>query len=332
LRRFYCVDIGHEKLNSKQKNRSSQAISMTQIYPIGGGKGGVGKSFIASCLGAILAQQGHNVALIDLDLGASNLHTIFGIANPVTGIERYLDKTTSRLDETAVATVIPNLDLISSANCSMEIANIYHAQKLKIIRAIHNLPYDFVVLDLGAGTHFNTLDFFLSSSRGMFVCTPEPTSIENAFRFIKAAYLRKLKHIIKSHAFNTIVKAAAEDLQTSNYRPQDVIQLVLQHDPDKRVYLSAQLQQFQFGFVINQIHRAMDFKLGQKIESVLNRHFYSTFRFLGSIRYDERVMEAVVAKNLYVHKFPYTQTAVDLKTITKQINNVPMESLPPRIN
>jgi len=48
---------------------------MPRIYPIGGGKGGVGKSFITANLGALLAKQGKRVVLVDLDLGGSNLHT-----------------------------------------------------------------------------------------------------------------------------------------------------------------------------------------------------------------------------------------------------------------
>ena len=58
---------------------------------------------------------------------------------------------------------------------------------------------------------FNTLDFFIASDRGVFVCTPEPTAIENAFRFIKAAYLRKLKKIIQLNSFQKIVKEAVRD-------------------------------------------------------------------------------------------------------------------------
>jgi len=48
---------------------------MPEIYPIGGGKGGVGKSFTTACLGALIARKGNTVAVIDLDLGTSNLHT-----------------------------------------------------------------------------------------------------------------------------------------------------------------------------------------------------------------------------------------------------------------
>ena len=174
---------------------------MSQIIPIGGGKGGAGKSFVTAGLGALLAKQRKKVLLVDLDLGASNLHTMVGLQPPDKGLHNFMDKSATALENTAVPTLIPNLFLISSAQCSMEIANLYYQQKVRIIKAIHKLPYDFVLLDLGAGTSFNTLDFFLASHTGIMVFTPEPTSIENTIRFIRTVYLRKLKILIKKQYF-----------------------------------------------------------------------------------------------------------------------------------
>ena len=84
---------------------------MNHIYSIGGGKGGSGKSFIAASLGIILAKQGKKVVLVDLDLGASNLHTLLGQKIPEKGLDSYIDKTTNRLEEVALTTTIPNLYL-----------------------------------------------------------------------------------------------------------------------------------------------------------------------------------------------------------------------------
>lgn len=135
-------------------------INSTQVYPVGGGKGGIGKSLIAANLGVLLARQGKRVLLIDLDLGSSNLHTFVGKADIPVGLDSFLDKTVASLDEAALPTEIPNLSFISSRNCGTEAANLYTAQKQKVIRAINSLDYDYVFMDLGAGTHFNMLDFF----------------------------------------------------------------------------------------------------------------------------------------------------------------------------
>lgn len=294
---------------------------MPEIYPIGGGKGGVGKSFIAASLGILLAKRGKHVALVDLDLGVSNLHTLLGIKNPKSGIHNFLDKSVKALDRVAVPTTIPNLFLISSSGCSMEIANLFHVQKLKIIAAIKKLPFDYILLDLGAGTNFNTLDFFLTAKEGILICTPEPTSIENAFSFIKAAYFRKLKQIIKQHAFHAMVKDAVANAKIGAMGSPDFLDIVLKYDPKKETFFKNKLNQFQFKFIINQFRKNLDPTLGLKIETVCNRHFYSNFQFLGNISYDERVHDSIVSKSIYIHKFPYTTSSIDLKTIADKITN-----------
>jgi flagellar biosynthesis protein FlhG len=235
---------------------------MPEIYSIGGGKGGVGKSFVVASLGTLLAKQGKKVVLVDLDLGASNLHTFFGIKNPKSGIDGFLNKTVTKLEDGAVPTAVPNLSIISSLHCPMEIANLHHAQKQKIISALRSLPFEYILLDLGAGTNFNTLDFFLTSKNGILIFTPEPTSIENSFRFMKAVYLRRLKHIIKQYAFNAAVRNTGVDPHNAAMKSHEVIKIILKYDPEKEAFLKKKLSQLNFKFLINQFRKNLDPKLG----------------------------------------------------------------------
>jgi flagellar biosynthesis protein FlhG len=294
---------------------------MPTIYPIGGGKGGVGKSFVAVSLGALLARHGKTVALIDLDLGASNLHTFLGMPASKDGLNRFLNKTAQTLERVAVPTPVTNLCLISSANCSMEIANLFYAQKIKLINAIKKLPFDVVLIDLGAGTNFNTLDFFLISTKGVFVCTPEPTSIENAFRFIKAVYLRKIKQLIKQHDFDAQAKAAVLDTDSNALTSQDIIDIISKYDPEKAGFLKARIGRFHFKLILNQFRKNVDTALGDKIATVCNRHFYSPFEFLGGVAFDERVIDSVYARNLYVKSYPATITTMQLKQIAESLTH-----------
>ena len=294
---------------------------MPKIYPIGGGKGGVGQSFVAASLGSLIARQGRTVALIDLDLGASNLHTFLGMPAPKDGLNRFLDKTAQTLESTAAPTPVANLFLVSSSTCSMEIANLFYAQKIKLINAIKKLPFDYVLIDLGAGTNFNTLDFFLTSRRGVFVCTPEPTSIENAFRFIKAVYLRKIKQLIKRYDFDARVKKALLEADSNELKSQDVMDIVVKYDPENLPYLTARIGRFQFKLILNQFRKNADFSLGKKIETVCNRHFYSPFEFWGQVAFDERVIDSIYARKLYVKSYPTTVTTMELKQIADSLTD-----------
>ncbi len=284
---------------------------MPEIIPIGGGKGGVGKSFIAANVGALIAKRGYRVVLIDLDLGGPNTHTFLGLKHPKGGMNNYLSKAVKTLEQAAIPTPFSNLFFVGSTHCSMEIANLYHAQKLKLINGIKALSFDFVILDLGAGTSFNMLDFFLISDKGIFICTPEPTSIENSFRFIKAVYLRRLKQKIQLNSYQKIVKQTVSN-------PGDIIEIVLKFDPEREVFLQEAIRRFQFGFIINQL-RTGNINLGKHIETACNRHFYSEFHFLGNVGHDNRVSESILKNNLFTFRYPDSATSRALNGICETL-------------
>lgn len=294
---------------------------MSRIYPIGGGKGGTGKTVIAANLGALIAKQGKSVVLVDLDLGGSNLHTCLGIRNPRIGLNEFLNKTCKKLDQAVVPTAISNLFLVSSVNCSLEVANLFSAQKQKIIRAIQRLPYDYIFLDLAAGTNFNTIDFFLASNEGLFVFTAEPTSIENTARFIRAVYLRKVKQVLKQRAFLEIVREIIANIKNmnANAKSSDIIEALREKDPAKGKLLLERLSAFRFKLILNQVEKKIEEDLGEKIEKVCNRHFHSEFQFLGNVSYDERVHDSVLSNRTYVTKYPYTVTSVNLQNIVDKL-------------
>jgi flagellar biosynthesis protein FlhG len=204
----------------------------------------------------------------------------------------------------------------------MESANLFYLQKLKIIRAIQSLAFDYILLDLGAGTSFNTLDFFLTSNEGIFVITPEPTSIENAFRFIKSVYFRRIKQLLKQNEFHRIVKGVLDDSGAGMVRwPSDIIDILIEQEPEKGQFLESKLGEYGFNIILNQFRRKSDSSLGEKIERVCDKHFYSRFEFLGNVSYDERVHDSILSRNIYVNTYPYTVTATDLKNVADKMSD-----------
>ena len=158
-----------------------------EIWAIAGGKGGTGKSFVISCLGTYLAIMGKRVILIDADLGGANLHTFLGIDRPKCSLTDFFDKK-SQLNELIVESRIPNLGLLVGALQTLAPDGIKYAQKQKLLRHIKSLDADHVLIDLGAGAHFNTIDTFLLADKMIVVVVPEITSIENVYYFLRAVF------------------------------------------------------------------------------------------------------------------------------------------------
>lgn len=293
---------------------------MTHIWPIGGGKGGTGKSFLTGNIGILLARQGFKTLLIDADLGAPNLHTIIGLSNPAISLSDFLNKRVATLQETVLEMPIHNLFLISGARNKLDIANLAHEQKMKILRAILRLDYDYILLDLGTGTSFNTIDFFTISNSGIFVCTPEPTSIENTYRLIRSVYVRKIRQVLKIDRFRNLAdEAEARNPDAIIHNPEYLLDTLKVIDPEEGRIIERILKAFQFKLVLNQIRRQDNPKIGVLICKIIEKHLGLKIQFIGNVSFDERVHEAVCRKESFIDKYRYSQATLDLEAVIKGI-------------
>ena len=169
------------------------------IIPIASGKGGVGKSFLAANISIALAGLGKKVIAADLDFGGSNLHTCFGMHNTYPGIGDYLRARYGKLEELLVKTNTDNLQFLAGDVRSPFMANMHHSQKLRLVQNLRKLDCEFLILDLGSGSTFNTLDFFGMTRLGMIVATPEHTSIMNMLTFLKLFAFRVIERTLPSN-------------------------------------------------------------------------------------------------------------------------------------
>jgi len=296
---------------------------MPHIWPIGGGKGGTGKSFFTGNLGILLARQGFRTLLVDADLGAPNLHTIVGLSNPAVSLSDFLNKRVETLQDTVLAMPIPNLFLISGAKNKLDIANLAHEQKMKTLRAISRLSYDYILLDLGTGTSFNTIDFFTLSDSGIFVCIPEPTSIENIYRLIRSVYVRKIRQVLKVERFKELAeRAEAQNHDAIIQHPEYLLDMLREMDPEQGGIVENVLKAFQFMLVINQVRRQDNPKVGVLICKIVEKHLGLKIQFLGNVSFDERVHEAVCRRESFVDKYSYSQATLDLRLILKGMTGI----------
>ena len=79
------------------------------------------------------------------------------------------------------------------------------------------------------------------------------------------------------------------------------------------------LQSFQFKLVLNQVRKQDNPKIGTFIRKVVEKHLGLNIQFLGNVGFDERVHDVLCNKGLFTDKYPYSQTAMDLKALAKGI-------------
>jgi flagellar biosynthesis protein FlhG len=276
-----------------------------RIIAIGGGKGGVGKTLVATHLALALAAQGQRVLLIDADLGGANAHTILGIPLPSGTLSDVVERRAS-LDQVAVETPYPNLRFVSGALDDISAANPNHSAKMRLLRQLGRVDgVDVVVLDLGAGTSFNTLDFFLIAHTSILVVLPEPTSVENAYRFLKAAFFRRLAVVEKAYGIGDILEAArSQRNELGVHTPADLLAAIEKKNPDVGKEVRTQMARFEPRLVLNQAlpgelggdHPDDDGQVARDMASACRRFLGIPARVLGVLPEDEAVRRAVRAR------------------------------------
>lgn len=279
-----------------------------QIWAIGGGKGGVGKTLITANFAIALAKAGAQVTLVDLDLGGANLHTCLGVEPSDKTLTDLFNPNVKNLNELVAPTNIPNLSLVSGAQDSLNVANLPHAQKQKLLNKLRQLPGDYIVLDLGAGTSYNTLDFFLAADVGILVVLPEPTSIENAYRFIKSAFYRKLKNIEYLYDARALVDATMNRKNELGIRtPSDLLRVLEEQYPEVGSKVRGAINRFDIKLVINQARTEIDSEVGYGVRNVCKKYFGFNLDFLGALEYDSAVWQSVRRKRPLTLEFPSSQ-------------------------
>jgi len=299
-----------------------------RIWAIGGGKGGVGKSVVTTNLAVAVARTGARVALVDADLGGANLHTMVGVPSPKRNLSDFIARRVSSLAEILTPTHIDNLWLVSGAKALLETANPNYGQKGKILSHIARLDVDHVFLDLGAGTAFNVLDFFLVARKGVLVVVPESTSVENAYFFIKAAYFRKLKRAQP----RAQVKAAIDEVMRSEARksirtPRDLMAQVMAVDPEAGAALMEEASTFSPTVIVNRIERSEQARLGAEMGSACRDYFGIQLRCLGTLPHDNLVRRSVDERRPAVELFPQSSFAGAIRSAAAAFIEAPAEKV-----
>lgn len=277
------------------------------VWAFGGGKGGIGKSFLCSNIAVCAAQLGHEVVVIDLDLGGANLHTCLGGITPKNTLSDFLSGRIPHLEGVFTETSLSNLRIVSGANDALNVTSINSMAKEKLIKAIKGLSSKFVILDLGAGTSETTMDFFISADQSIVVTTPEPTSIENAYRFIKTAFYRKLRQAENNLSIQHLIDEAMDQKNRYGIRtPSDLVRHITTSHPTAGKQLKTSLDQLQLKLIINQARSHHDTQLGTAIKSVSQKYFGVDLDYLGHVDFDNTAWQSLRKKQPLVTALPFS--------------------------
>jgi flagellar biosynthesis protein FlhG len=288
-----------------------------RIIAIGGGKGGIGKSLISANLGIELARRGRRVVLIDADLGGANLHTTLGIDLPRRTLSDFVERKVARIEDVVTPTGVENLGLVSGALDQLDAANPRYAQKMRLLRHVQQMDVDYAILDLGAGTHENVLDFFLVSDHGVLVLVPEPTAVENAYRFVKAAFWRRMRNVAQVYGYEPLLQRVMEAGGVKS--PVELVATLSERDAEVGRSLARHLASFRPRLVVNQARTEQDADVGRAVVSAWRKYFGLEMDYLGFIGFDDQMWRAMRARRPLLLERPDAPAARAFATIADSL-------------
>ncbi|MCB9915285.1 MAG: AAA family ATPase [Planctomycetes bacterium] len=234
LRRFREAD----------RRYGEQVELASRVICIASGKGGTGKSVLATNLAVQRASQGERVLLIDFDAGLANAHLLLGLAPRYDIGDLIAGKVTA--DEALVDGPC-GIQLLSGGVGRPALANPTRRELDKLFKAMAPLEdrFDLTIIDHGAGLGYGTVTQLAATSTLLLVTNPEVTALSDAYALYKQAHAVN-PHIRVGLVVNRAPDAGAAEAAWERFR--SVAQRFLMHAPeyigwvphDEAIYRSVQ--------------------------------------------------------------------------------------------
>ena len=284
---------------------------MATIISVGSGKGGVGKSVVSTNLAYLLAKSGLSVTLVDMDAGGADLHILMGLFQPKYTLTDFIEKKVDSLEEIAQRLDgFKGIRMITGTGDSLFTANMPVATRAKLLRHIRLLQSEIVIIDVGAGTHFNTLDFFLAGDIHLCVTTGDPTAILDLYRFVKLAVIRKALSSFLSHD-NVSKIVRKKDIKNID----ELLTIASEFGEDKKVAVLNSIKQINPFILFNQVDDSPNARFGRLHDLLQSYLRVSNLELLGRIPADEELRKSVKAYQPVTSLTPTSLSARAFSTV-----------------
>jgi len=292
------------------------------ITAILGPKGGVGKSTISANLAIALARMGKRVVAVDLDLGASNLHAIFGMRGSAKSLSDFVQRRVENLADLVLTSPAGDVGIICGGD-DPGIANMPYQKKLMLIRNLSTLDCDQVLLDLAPGTSHNVVDFSIIAQQSLLVTTAEVPSLLNVYSFIKSALFRRLTFFFKHHNCSELLelldRATEPDRHPHLKTMKGFFREALQINAVVANSAKKMLPRLRPLVVVNRVRNGKDARAGEVIKNLLKEYLSIEAPVIMTIRDDDAVGHAIAKLTPILIDAPDSPFSVDIQKIAARL-------------
>jgi flagellar biosynthesis protein FlhG len=288
-----------------------------KIIAIGAGKGGVGKSFVASSLGITLTKLNRSVLLVDFDLGGANLHTHLGAAPSSPSLLSFLEGKNSMANLIKPSS-IPKLSYVQGAWEGWEIPPCSKEISIKMVSELKALPFDFIIIDLGPGATAAHMQIFKNADEKLLITSAEPTALEKTYRFLESWIMYEMSLHSTADAFNSL-KSALREFRATKKKGHFSFRDYLEKAGGFSFDYFAALESAPLRLIVNGTRSHQDQQLGYSIKSVCKKYFDLPISYLGPIDYDNAVWHSVRSREPFLVAKPFTALSGQFLSLSKSL-------------
>lgn len=266
-----------------------------RIIAVGSGKGGVGKTVVSSSIALSLAKT-HlaPVTAVDADLGGANLHTGLGISRPCFALNEFLQNGVS-LGDLLSSTCSEGLQYIGGASDIVGLTEFTDEHRRRFLEDLNAFQTGTTILDLGAGSSLFNLDLFSLADQGILVTTPEPTAIQNAYGFLRAAVYRRIRLLFEGETglVEMIENAMNHRGTDSTDTVPGLITQIARYNRSAGGDLEELIRHTQVGVVVNMCDNGNGDHVAEKLARVAREYLGVRLENLGVVSWDDAVRRSI---------------------------------------
>lgn len=179
--------------------------SQPLVVSVGSGKGGVGKTLTTICFATLCSQRGMKTAILDGDMGMSNVEVVLNMSCPHSINDVLYEK--KNLNDIMVEGPF-GVKVVSSGSGLFQLQNLSPNTSAFLAHQLTDWAsqFDVVFIDTPAGIGANVAHLHSLADRRVIITTTEPHALTDAYALMKVLSQRK-----GIRDFDVIVNMTASD-------------------------------------------------------------------------------------------------------------------------
>lgn len=290
------------------KKKKSNQNQHTQMWVVGSGKGGVGKTFVSTSLAITLSKLGHQVVIVDMDLSGANVHTSLGVDPSHLSLRHYFDGQ-KQLSEIVLPTPHLKLSYIQGLWDTWSSYEVTADQIKAMIPEFKKLNAEYIIVDLGVGASPAYMEFFKEADEKILVTNPEPTTIEKTYRYIESYICSSLKEELSKEQYEQLIIQLREHRQGT----------LTEELSFKQLLRGRSFTKIPIRLVMNSSRSQTNKELGYSMKSVTKKYYDLGLDYIGAIDYDNAVWQSVKGCEHVLFAQPFTPLAGQFLSACKHL-------------